>query len=176
MSEQAGRYQRSFGGMVGAMVVLVAVVLAWVGFRALTTSPPENPVQTVDYRADVPAAKRAADFDLVAPPTLPDGWRATTVTFTDEPEQHWHLGVLTDAGRYVGLEQGRQSAGSMVHRYVDERAQRGTPVRVGSTSWATWTDPGGDTALVRRDGGTTTLVVGHDVPRSDLVSYTSSLR
>jgi hypothetical protein len=176
VSEQSGRYQRSFGGLVGSMIVLVALILVWVGFRALTSSTPDDPVQTVDYHQDVPAARRAADFHLLAPPTLPDGWRATTVSFTDTPVQHWHLGVLTDAGRYVGLEQGQQSVRSMVGQYVDKAPQRGAPVDVSGRRWSTWTDSGGDLALVTQQGRTTTLVVGHDVPRSDLMSYASTLR
>ena len=49
MSEQAGRYQRSAGGMVGAMVVLVVLLVAWVGFKSLTTDQPDTAVRTVDY-------------------------------------------------------------------------------------------------------------------------------
>lgn len=176
MSGQAGRYQRSAGGMVGAMIVLVALVVAWVGVKALTTQDPQSPVRTVDYARDVPAAKKAAGFDLVAPASLPEGWRATTVSFADRPVQHWHLGVLTDRDRYVGLEQGGQSVRAMVEQYVDKAASRGAPVDVAGRRWATYTDAGGDLALVRRTGPTTTLVVGHDVPRAELVTYTASLR
>jgi len=176
VSGQAGRYQRSAGGMAGAMIVLVLLILGWVGFRALTSREPANPVETIDYHREVPVAKKTATFDLVAPPRLPTGWRATTVDFTDAPDQHWHLGVLTDRGRYVGLEQGDQPVIVLVHKYVDDAAKRGKPVEVGGSSWSTYTDSGGDTALVRRSGKTTTLVVGHEVPRSDLISYTSSLR
>ena len=32
-----GRYSRSTGGLLGAMIVTVVVVLGWVGFRAVTT-------------------------------------------------------------------------------------------------------------------------------------------
>jgi hypothetical protein len=176
VSGQAGRYQRSAGGMAGAMIVLVVLILGWVGFRALTSSEPADPVQTVDYHREVPVAKKAATFDLVAPPTLPSGWRATTVGFDDAPDQHWHLGVLTSHGRYVGLEQGDQPVMTFVHKYVDDAARRGKPVEVAGERWSTYTDAGGDTALVRRSGSTTTLVVGHEVPRSDLISYTASLR
>ena len=176
MSGQAGRYQRSAGGMAGAMIVLVVLILGWVGFRALTSREPVEPVQSVDYRREVPVAKKTATFDLVAPPTLPSGWRATTVNFDDAPDQHWHLGVLTDRGRYVGLEQGDQPVLDFVHKYVDDAARRGSPVDVAGSRWSTYTDDGGDTALVRRSGATTTLVVGHEVPKSDLISYTASLR
>jgi len=176
VSEQPGRYQRSTGGMVGAMIVLVAVVVGWVGFRAVTSDKPVRPERTVDYARSVPAARKAARFDLVAPPRLPEGWRATTVTFTPGPDQHWHLGVLTDEDRYVGLEQADDSVSSMVEEYVDEAAERGDSVDVAGTGWSTYTDDGGDLALVRRQGRTTTLVVGHEVPQSELTAYAASLR
>jgi hypothetical protein len=162
--------------MVGAMVVLVAILVAWVAFKSLTTRQPDHPVQTVDYAQVVAPAKRAASFDLVAPPSLPAGWRATSVNFNDQSAPRWHLGVLTDEGRYVGLEQSERSVRSMVADYVDERSTRGEPVDVAGRRWATYTDSGGDLALVRRQGRTTTLVVGHDVPETDLVSFTASLR
>jgi hypothetical protein len=162
--------------MVGAMIVLVVLVVAWVGFTSLTTKDPTSPVRVVDYAQVVPAAKRTADFDLVAPATLPDGWRATSVNFSDAPGARWHLGVLTARDRYVGLEQADRSVRSMVEQYVDKEASRGAPVDVAGRRWATYTDAGGDLALVRHDGTTTTLVVGHDVPRNELVSYSASLR
>lgn len=175
MSQQTARSQRSVGGMVGATLLIVALVLGYAGIRALSDRPSTR-VQTVDYARVLPAARTAAGFDLLAPEALPKGWRATTVRFVKEPGSHWHLGVLTDKGRYVGLEQANRSVRSMVSAYVDEAATRDSPVDVAGRRWATYTDSGGDVALARRDGRTTTLVVGHEVPRSDLVSYTASLR
>jgi len=176
VSQPAARYQRSTGGMVGAMIVLVVLVLAWVGLRALTSHDPGTPVRSVDYRLSVPAARRAADFRVLAPSRLPAGWRATTVGYRDRPTQHWHLGVLTDRDRYVGLEQGDVSVPRAVSRFVDPAASRGPSVSVAGRTWGSWTDSGGDLALVRRAGRTTTLVVGHDVPRGTLASYAASLR
>ncbi len=156
--------------------MLVVLVLGYVGVQALSEQSATT-VSTVDYQRVVPDARKAADFDLVAPRRLPAGWRATTVSFSPAPDAHWHLGVLTDEGRYVGLEQsGSASVRSMVTDYVDEAARRGSPVDVAGGSWTTYTDAGGDLALVRRVGRTTTLVVGHHVPRSALVSYTAGLR
>lgn len=176
MSGQAGRYQRSPSGMVGAMIVLVVLLVAWIGFRSLTRTEPDSAVHVVDYAQVVKPAKRAADFPLVAPTSLPSGWRATSVTYTDSPPQHWHLGVLTDRDRYIGLEQGNDSEHSMVTEYVDKTASRGAPVDVAGRPWTTYTDPGGDLALVRTDGEATTLVVGHDVPRATLLGYVAGLR
>ncbi len=176
MSGQAGRYQRSFGGLLGALIVLVVVVVGWVVLRSVSSKDPDGTVATVDYAQVVGPARRTAPFDLLAPPSLPTGWRATTVSFTDGAQAHWHLGVLTGADRYVGLEQADRTTRSMVEEYVDPQARRGRPVDVGGRAWATYSDDGGDLALVRRTGRATTLVVGHDVGRSDLASYVASLR
>jgi hypothetical protein len=162
--------------MVTAMAVLVVVILAWLAFRSLLSDDPVSPVRTVDYRSSVPAVRSAAPFTVLAPPELPAGWRATTARFDRIGTPHWHLGVLTDEDRYVGLEQSSQSVPTMVEAYVDEVARRGAPVDVAGTPWSTYTDDGGDLALVRRAGGTTTVVVGHEVPRTQLVDYTASLR
>ena len=175
MSEQAGRYQRSAGGMVGAMVVLVALVVGWVGIRALTSRSPESD-RTVDYAQVVPAVRKAARLSILAPPSLPKGWEATSTRFVDGPQEHWHLGVVTDEGRYVGLEQSGDTVRSMVREFVDASASPGQPVEVAGRTWSTYTDTGGDLALVGRAGGTTTLVVGHEVPRATLASYVGTLR
>ena len=173
MSEQAGRYQRSFSGMIGAMLVLLAVVTAFVVFRAVNRVEPETPVRAVDYQRTVEFARGNVDLPLLAPPELPAGWRATSVDFDEEPAR-WHLGVLTDEEQYVGLEQSRSSLRTMVERHVDPEAVQGGPVQVEGRTWRTWTDEGGDTALVRHAGGVTTLVVGSP-SREVLVDYVASL-
>ena len=49
-------------------------------------------------------------------------------------------------------------------------------MQVGGRTWSTYTDPQGDLALVRHVARVTTLVVGHEVPRSALLDYVASLR
>ncbi len=158
------------------MLVLVAIVIAFVIFRAVNRDDPPDPVQTVDYVKVADYARDQAPFSLLAPTRLPTGWRATTVNYLDGARPRWHVGLLTDRDRYVGLEQSTSSAGSMVETYVDEAAVAGDPVTVGDATWETWTDEGGDLAFVREDGDTTTLVVGHQVPQAELVGFASSLR
>jgi hypothetical protein len=176
VSEQAGRYQRSFGGMLAALLVLVLVIVGYVAVRSFVLPDNGTTQPTVDYAGVVREAKKAAHFDLEAPSRLPHGWRATSVRFDPGPVQHWHLGVLTPGQHYVGLEQGNRARRSMVHEYVDEAASRGDTVDVAGRPWSSYTDAGGDLALVRRHGSTTTLVVGHDVPKAQIVAYAASLR
>ncbi len=78
MSGQAGRYQRSTAGMVGAMIVLVVLVAAFVVVRDVNRRDLDGPVRAIDYAQDAEFAREQASFALVAPPELPEGWRATT--------------------------------------------------------------------------------------------------
>ncbi|QNN51678.1 DUF4245 domain-containing protein [Nocardioides mesophilus] len=176
MSGQAGRYQRSATGMVGAMIVLIAVVGGFVTLRELNSTDPPSPVRDVDYAKVAQFARKQATFDLVAPAALAPGWRATTVDYVDGVKPRWHLGMLDAEGRYVGLEQSGSSVSSMVETYVDEAAVRGKPVRVGGQTWSRWSDAGGDVAIVRDAGDTTTLLVGDEVPVEELATFATTLR
>jgi Protein of unknown function (DUF4245) len=161
--------------MIGAMVVLLLVVGGFVLLRDTGRTVPSTPVRTVDYHRTLDYARDRARFGLLAPESLPEGWRATSVSFRLRGEQHWHLGVLTDQDRYLGLEQGRAPVKSMLTEYVDKEPSADGTVQVDGQPWARWSDDGGDRALVRRTAGTTTLVVG-PVPEQVLVDYVRSLR
>jgi hypothetical protein len=188
MSEQPGRYQRSFGGIVGALLVLVLGIGAFVVLRDVTRVDPPDPVRPVDYVQPARFAQQAAPFEVLTPRVLPDGWTATSVRF--EPaadDQSWHVGVLTAEQRYIGIEQGERTVGAMVAEFVDAQAQEGGEVQIEGRAWRIYTDPGrdpeadpstaprGDLALVRQDDGATTLVVG-TVSEDQLIEYVSSLR
>ncbi|HET7070318.1 MAG TPA: DUF4245 family protein, partial [Nocardioides sp.] len=77
---QPGRYQRSPSGMVGALIVTLLVILAFVGFRALNRSDLDVKPEHVDYLAQVRYAQQAGS-EVVYPARLPRGWYATNVTF-----------------------------------------------------------------------------------------------
>ncbi len=156
------------------MLVLLLVVVGFVMLRDLNRVEPEGSGGAVDYRQSAAFAREQAGFEVLAPRQLPAGWRATSVEFVPEPAR-WHLGLLTEEGKYLGLEQLDSSVRSMVTTYVDEEATRGKDVSIDGRPWSSWTDSEGDTALVRSDGEVTTLVVG-PVEQDVLVSYVRSLR
>jgi hypothetical protein len=175
MSERPGRYQRSFSGMVGAMIVLVLVVALFVAFRAINRSQPESTVDAVDYTQPAEFAREQARFPVLAPSELPAGWRATSVRFDNGRDQAWHVGFLTRDDDYVGLEQADETAEDLVEQYVDQDATEGDPVALDGEEWQSWTDEGGDTALVRETDEVTTLVVG-TVDQETLVEFVHTLR
>lgn len=175
MSEQPGRYQRSFAGMVGALVVLLLVIAAFVIFRETNRNELVNPVDEVDFLEPATYARQVAAFPLLVPTALPEGWIATSVRFDIDPPQLWHLGTLTEQEKYVGLEQAALPVSTMVEDHVDEDAEEGEPVTIAGAEWQTFTDEGGDLAVVRRDRGSTTVVLGR-VPLATLEEFVRTLR
>lgn len=155
------------------MLLLVLVVGAYVAFREVNRTTPDSPVEPVDWRPAADFAREQADFPVVAPRELPEGWIATSVRYERGDEQAWHLGVLTDEERYIGLEQSQDSVATMVERFVDEEAEADGSTSVDGRSWEVWRDDR-DTALVREADGVTTLVVG-TVGRERLEDYVELL-
>ena len=76
------------------------------------------------------------------------------------------LSMLTDSGRdgqYVGFVQSPVSVPELLTTYVDQAPASGPTVSTPGgvvTQWQTWTDSGGDTALVAQWQGSSLMVFG----------------
>jgi hypothetical protein len=148
MSQTANpRTQRSVAGMVGALIVVVLIGVVWVKIGG--SGQKDNPPPTVDWSAWVKAGRTDQELMVFAPSRLPSGWRATSVNYSRGAAPHWHLGLLTKAGKYVGIEESRATTQDLAEEFVDADAVRGDDVTVAGATWQTWTDAGGDYALVR---------------------------
>lgn len=175
------RYELPWTSMLGALAVVLGVVVVFVLWRAVNRDNEAVPPQTVDYRAWLSSVHSDGRLAGFAPGTLPDGWRPTSASYTSGPSPHWHLGVLTAAKQYVGLEEGLDPLSDQVDQYVDPAAKRGPDVRVGGRTWQTWTDAGGDYALVRQQRAPkgelpeTVIVVGSASP-DQIRAYAAALR
>jgi len=172
VSEKPGRYQRSTNGLIGALIMTLLVIGAFVLVRSLTRADVEIEREPLDYAAAAEAA-RGAGFDVVAPASLPDGWIATAVDLDQTEPPLWGMGVLTDDDLFVGLRQEDESVQDLVELNIDEDAVEGDPLEldsaVGST-WQTWTDEGGDTGYSIEYGDQTVLVYG-SAPAGDLQEF-----
>lgn len=161
VSEQGGRYQRSMGGMVGALVVTIAVIVAYVAFRAVTRDELVVDRPPVDYLTSVQGIQAGDGLPVAYPPTLPDGWQATVVAY--ESGQLWSLSLLTDEESFVGLRQGTDPVEDLVEEFVDADAEEGDPVELDGAvagTWRTFTDSGGDYAVAAEVEGTSVVVLG----------------
>lgn len=173
MSEQPSRYTRSFNGMVGALIVTILFVLAFVGWRALFRDDVDSVAPTVDWQESVELAD-GAGLGVVRPSELPAGWQATSVDLVaagDEPR--WGLGVLTADGDFVGVRQEDASVDDLVRRYVDEEPDEGDEVTVQSdvaSTWQTWSDDGGDHGYSTELGDESLLVYG-SAPAEEIETF-----
>jgi hypothetical protein len=176
VSEQPGRYQRSTSGMVGALLVSVLVILAFVAFRAWSRTDLEVKPTHVDYLAQVGFAQRTGAA-LVYPAQLPHGWYATNVDFAPGTRPTLGISMLTAGEEYAGFRQSPLSGPELLSTYVDPHPTSGAPVTLDSgvvRRWETWTDAGGDTALVARWHRQTLLVFG-SASQADLETVAGSL-
>ena len=171
-----GRYQRSAAGMVGAMVVLLVAIGAFVAFRALTRDQPEVRPESIDYRQSV-RLLQSAGRTVVYPDALPPGWIATRADAGAAGDESWSLTMLTDEDRFVGIHQADAELETLVASDVDEDAVEGEAVGVANVlapRWRQFTDDGGDTAYAAEVDGEWVLVYG-SAPADDLLTIVESL-
>ena len=169
---QPSRYNRSFGGMTGALIVTVLFVVAFVTWRGLFRTDTDDTPVPVDWQESVELADQAG-LQVVRPRQLPAGWIATSVDLRAGDEPRWGLGVLTDEGDFVGIRQQDTSVDALVEQYVDEKAEAGEDASVDSEitdTWQTWSDPGGDHGWSTEVGDDAVLVYG-SAPVADIVAY-----
>lgn len=167
VSESGGRHQRSFSGLVGALVVTVLVILAFVAVRGLARDNTAVTPQPVEYLSAVRYAQEQG-FSVAYPPRLPEGWLARDVDVRPGAAPVWNLDLLTGEPRFVGIHQEVGTVDDVVSRLVDEQAVLGEPVTLPGASveeWSTFTDEGGDYALVAeldgpRNDGEVLIVYG----------------
>ena len=170
------RYPRTFAGLIGSMIVLVLAVLGYYVFRNVLSEDLERKPEAVDYLDTVVAAQDAG-LPLVYPAQLPSGWIATDVRLTPGDRFTWGLPMLTDAEKFVGIQQEDTDLRSLLDIYVDEHARQGADATIHSDvadTWSTWSDSGGDHAYAAEVGGTTVLVYG-SAPVRDLQELVSRL-
>lgn len=148
------------------MVRSLALVGAAVAVLLVLVPRPDRPIeQPVDVAQTAAQAGVDADFPLVVP-DVPAGWRATAARAgTDGPEAiwTWHVGYVTGAGEYAGLEVARE----VTPGWLREQTSAGTPdeeapsLAAGGRTWQVLRaeDPA-RTSLVSATDGVTTVVTG----------------
>lgn len=180
MPEKPGRYQRTTGGLIGSILVLVLGVGAFVVFRSLFRDQTQYQPPNIDYASIVSEASDAG-IPLVHPTSLPDGWRATNVQFTPGDRWTWDMAMLTDDGTFVGLHEEDDDVSNLLRTYVDENPAPGDPLTVtGSVAprWDSWSDSGGDHAFSAEVGSgrqTRTVLVYGSAPVAELETIVRSL-
>ena len=157
--EERARF-RTLRNMVWSLLACFVVVAFIAG---VTWRPHEEKVRTVDYSGHLTEARKLADW-VRAPEPMPAGWQPTSVELRS-PEQSpitWHLGIVTDQKKYVGLEQSNVSATGFVRDELGRTEDDGTST-VGGVIWQrkALLDRENEHALVLAGSGITTIVTGN---------------
>ncbi|GAB2876110.1 DUF4245 family protein [Nocardioides pacificus] len=180
MSEQPGRYQRSAPGLVGAMIVLLLAVAAFVGYRALFRAELEVEPEALDYLEFVAAAQNNG-VEVVYPPSLPKGWIATSAGTSGAERPSWRLGMLSETERFVGVRQEDRALDEMIELAVGEddaeEVQEGEPVQTPGAlaeEWRSFDAPDEDVILAAEVGENLVLVYGR-LDREALADFAQTL-
>lgn len=176
VSNKPGRRETSMGGMIGAMIVLVACILGYVAFRETFRETPDVRPEHIEWELAANAA--IDDGHPIVSPEVPEDWLVTTFRFEPTDPIVWGLGMYTHQGEFAGLRQEDAPVDELVERYVGEDAEQGDPVTITGEfagEWDTWTDDRKDTGLVLMRDGYVYIVYG-SAPKDQLVDIASSLR
>jgi hypothetical protein len=146
-------------------VFALVICLAVVAFLITVTWRPKKEAQPnpVEYTAQLQDARKAAAW-VRGPEPMPSGWTATSVEFRT-PQQEpitWHLGVVTNEKKYVGLEQSNVTGGKYVAEKLGRTSDDGT-ASVGGVTWQrkVLLDRKNENALLLVGSGVTTIVAGN---------------
>jgi hypothetical protein len=161
------------------MVFALVICLAVVAFLITVTWRPkqEEKPKAVEYTAQLEDARKVAAW-VRGPEPMPSGWTATSVQFRS-PEQApmtWHLGVVTNEKKYVGLEQSNVTGGKFVRDKLGATSDDGTST-VDGVTWQrkVLLDRKNENALILVGSGVTTIVAGN-AGYPALESFASVLR
>ncbi len=172
----SSRGNPDIGDIVRSVAVIGVILLGLWGIGRFFTQTPENPVSAVDYQTTLQQVRSTTDIPVLAPATLPEGWRATSARFepgSADDDGAWHLGVITDDEEYLGLEQSSLSVERAAERWAEDSEEAGS-AQVAGQVWAVRAGPLDRTTYVTREGDRTTLVTGTGTPE-EIESYITSL-
>lgn len=191
------RYELPLSNMVGAMVVVLLFVLAFVVFRALNRDNGGVHTQSVDYQPIVADARSQHQLQVYAPPKLPKGWwvNAGQQFYFAGSNPQWAL-VINNGNQNLGIQEGLEtppangdwSKSKVLALNLKGTLTATTAVQINGVVWSAYTNSDGYYALVRsvssptaRRGATPpwypeTVVVYGTASQQAVQSYAASLR
>ncbi|MFE5945781.1 DUF4245 domain-containing protein [Streptomyces sp. NPDC056480] len=151
------RGRQTVRGMFQSLGVIL--VAAGVMYLFIPHDESAEPVKAKDYRVELLTAQRAAPYPVLAPEGLGEGWKATVVSYKRENANAWQLGFLSPDTQYVAIHQSTAAPKTFVPDVTQRAKDTGKTETVAGRVWQRWEGPKYD-ALVRVDGGATTVVTG----------------
>jgi hypothetical protein len=170
-----GRYQRSTGGLVGSMIVLVLVVLGIVIFRGAFRETPEYESPALDHLEFV-ASIQQLGLQPVYPAELPGGWTTKDASYRAGSRPMVDLVFTTDDEHTAGVHQEDAGERDLLVTYVGTGVtENDDALSTDLASWTGWDDTDGDHAWTAEIGDDTVLVYSsgdHDELRDLVESLT----
>ncbi len=165
---------------LGLVMALVAAGLLLGPARELVmpTESRVREVRVIDPSAEVGAAARAAEYDVLAPTGLPDTWRSTSARVLSGPRTSGgtvglQVGYVTPSEEYATVAES-DGANFFADR-VGARAEQLEDVRIGARLWRQWRTSRGEIALTVSDRPRLVIVTG-SAPLAELKQLAGSLR
>lgn len=159
-----GRYQRSFGGLIGSMIVLVLIVFGIIAFRGAFRDNPEYQPPDIDYREMVVSIQQLG-LEPVYPASLPTGWTVKDASFDSGSRPAVDMVFSTDDERTAGVHQEDVSERDLLGTYVGEGAtESGETLTTPVGTWTGWDDTDSDHAWTTEVGDDTVLVYSSGDP------------
>ncbi len=169
------RRNPSLGDMLRSVLVLTALLSVVVLYQRFYSAGDRVYTPPVEVGPSLEQARDVAPFDVLAPVGLPAGWTPTSVRYTPGASPSWHVGYLTPAGAYAGLEQAAVPTDELLRDAVPTTSASGQ-VDLAGTTWQLRTDEAtGETTLVRADRDATVLVTG-SATQAELEQLAAALR
>ncbi|WP_081975102.1 DUF4245 domain-containing protein [Modestobacter caceresii] len=163
--------------MIRSLLPLLVICLVIVGVTALRQNP-TDPVRDVDPASAQRAAAERADYELLVPTDLPDGWRSTSVRTNAGSVQAGapvtlEIGWFTPSEEYAGYVVSDDPSAPALADVLDGATADGTE-QVDGQSWERLDTQRGETALTRTADGAT-LVVSGSASEEELATLAGSL-
>lgn len=165
----------AMGDILRSVLVLgLALVVIYGVGQLIYGRDPESVAPKVDYATAAQTAQRAADFGLLVPSELPEGWQSNSARFEPGERGGWHLGVLTDDEEYIGVEQFKRSEDDLVRDFAEGAKDAGT-VDIDGRSWRVLKGAENPVVLVTTIDDTSVLVTA-TAPKDQVEDYVATLR
>jgi len=149
---------------LGLMAVIMAVVLLLTPARGLIFPDRNDRMPAKDYSDVVAGFGQITHQAALAPVGLPSSWRANAanLTGTSAANERLHIGFVTPASAYAGLDETTGDPSSLFADVLGKRGATATgTTTIGGDMWDVRTSDRGERALTRTAGGLTVVVTGN---------------
>ncbi len=162
-------------------MLVVLIPVAFVAGLVGLIRPSAPDVRDVDWEPALESARQVADFAVLGPAQVPEGWTVTRVALEPGPlgeSPAWRMSLVTDRDEYVGLVQRAGDLTAVVRAELPEFVPEGTSLVAGQ-SWQQYTEEASndpDQALVLEAADSVVVVLTSADDYSLAESFAESLR